>query len=217
MKTDMELERHVMDELRFEPEVDAGDIGVAVKDGVVTLTGNVLSYFEKMAAERAVKRVSGVKGVAEEIQVNLPSFSERTDADIARAAANALEWNILVPDEKVKVTVEKGWLTLDGEVDWQYEKEAAQETVQALTGVRGVLNQILVKPRLSPVDIKSDIVSAFKRDAGLDAERVKVKIVGDEVILKGKVKSLSESEEAERTAWAARGVSKVVNSLVVED
>ena len=216
MKTDMELERNVLDELRFEPEVDAGEIGVAVKDGIVTLTGNVHTFFEKLAAERAVKGVSGVKGIAEEIHVNLPAFHKRTDADIARAAANALEWNTLVPNEKIKVTAENGLLTLEGEVDWQYEKKAAKDTVQTLAGVRGVLDQILVKPRLSPVDIKSDIISAFKRDAGLDAERVKVEVVEDEVLLNGRVRSFAESEEAERTAWAARGVTKVVNNLVVE-
>jgi len=213
MKSDVELQRDVLDELKFEPAVDAAEIGVTVKDGVVTLSGNVPSYSEKLAAEHAAKRVFGVKGVAEEIEVNLPAFYKRTDADIVRAAVNALEWNTLVPDDKIKVTVTDGWLTLEGEVDWQYQKVAALDAVQALAGVKWVSNLMTVKPKVSATSVKSDIVGAFKRSAELDAQNILVEVKGDEVTLSGKVRSLAEWGEAERTAWAAQGVSRVFNKI----
>jgi len=216
MKTDVELQRNVLGELKFEPAVHAAEIGVIAKDGIVTLTGFVPNYWEKVAAERAAKRVFGVRGVAEEIRVNLPAFYQRTDADIARAAANALEWNTLVPPEKVKVTVSEGFVKLEGEVDWQYQKTAARDAVHLLAGVQSVDNQITVKPKVTPMAIKADIVSAFKRSAELDARHIDVDATEDKVVLKGKVRNLAEREEAERTAWAAAGVGRVVNQLQIQ-
>jgi len=159
---DLELKRAVESELNFEPSINAAEIGVAVKDGVVTLTGRVPSYWEKVAAERAAARVAGVKAVANELEVRLPGLSERTDGDIARAAVDALKWNVLVPEDRIKVKVSKGWVTLEGAVDWQYQKSAAEKSVRRLVGVVGVSNLIEVKPAVSKAEVKSAIESGEK-------------------------------------------------------
>ncbi len=216
MKTDIELQRDVLDELKYEPSVDAAEIGVAVKDGIVTLSGIVPNYLEKLAAERAAKRVFGVKGVAEEIEVHLPMLFQRTDADIARAAVNALEWNALVPSEKLKVTISKGRLTLEGEVDFYYQKTAARDAVHALSGVKSLQNDITIKPKVTATVIKSEIAAAFKRNVELDAEHITVHAKGDTVTLSGHVRNLAERTQAEQTAFAAGGVSKVTNDLLIE-
>jgi osmotically-inducible protein OsmY len=216
VKTDRELQIDVLDELKWEPGVEATDIGATVKDGVVTLTGTVDSYTEKWAAESAVKRVSGVKALAEELQVKLPGSSERTDADIAGAAENALEWDTSVP-EGIKVTVENGFLTLEGEVDWQYQKEAAEDAVGCLMGVKGVSNLITVKPSAEPIGIKEKIEAAFKRSAILDAEDINVQADGGKVTLTGCVGSWAEYDAAESAAWAAPGVCEVNNLISVSD
>ena len=214
-RTDEQIQRDVLAELKWEPNVQPNEIGVAVKDGVVTLTGWVDSYAKRWAAEEAAHRVRGVKAVANDIEVRLPSSAERTDADLAAAAVRALEWDALVPIEKVDVTVSKGWITLRGEVEWQYQKQDAERVVRRLSGVRGVTNLLVVKPRVSPADLKEKIEQALVRNAETDAQRIQVEVSGSKVILKGTVRSYAEREAAERAAWSAPGVTSVENRIIV--
>jgi osmotically-inducible protein OsmY len=215
MKTDAELQQDVMNELKWEPTVEAAEIVVTVKDGVVTLSGYVDSYVKKLVAERAAVRVFGVKAVVEELKVRLPGSQKRSDEDIARAVANVLEWNVLVPHNRVKVQVQDGLVTLSGEVDWWYQKNAAEEAVRYLMGVILFNNQITVKPAVKPLDVKDKIESAFRRNALLDARRVTVETRGGWVILSGSVRNWAERAEAQWTAWAAPGVSEVENNIII--
>ncbi len=215
MKDEKGLQRDVLDELQWEPSVDAAEIGVTVHNGVVTLTGRVPSYSEKVTAERVAKRVHGVKAVANDIEVRPKGAGERTDTDIAQAAVDALKWKSPVPEDRIKVSVSKGWVTLEGEVDWHYQKEATEEAVRHLLGVRGVLNQITIKPKVSAPEVQSLIEAAFRRSAHLDAGKVRVESRDGTVILRGEVHSWSERQEAERTAWSAPGVTQVENHITI--
>jgi len=215
MKSDSELRRDVLDELEWEPSVNAAGIGVTASHGIVTLTGSVASYNEKVTAEHATKRVHGVKAVANDIEVQLLGIHERTDTDIARAVVDALRWKALVPDEAIKASVTKGWVTLDGEVEWHYQRQAVELAVRALHGVRGVIDQITVKPRASATEVKSRIEAAFRRSAELDAEKIRVETHNGKVTLHGDLNSWTERQEAERMAWAAPGVSAVENLIAI--
>jgi osmotically-inducible protein OsmY len=215
MNSDSELKQDVIDELMWEPDINATEIGVAVNDGVVTLSGYVDTYHEKLAAERAAQGVFGVKAVVQEIKVRLPGSLQRSDEDIARAAANALEWTASVPLDRIKVKVQNGWITLSGQVDWRYQRDAAEDAVCNLMGVVGVSNQITVKPSPKLTEIKTKIESAFQRNALLDARRIDVQVRGDRVILEGSVRSYAEKKEAEQVACSAPGICEVENRIAV--
>jgi len=217
MKTDAQLQHDVLESLRWEPAVTEKGIGVTVTSGVVTLRGSVPAYGEKYAASQAAERVKGVRGVAQELEVALPGEFERSDGDLARSAANLLDWDLFVPKDRIKVRAERGFLTLDGTVDTVFEKDTAEAAVRNLVGVRAVTNLIIVSPSTAtPAVIRADIEAALERDARLDAERIDIETSEHTVTLRGTVHSLEERREAERAAWAAPGIRRVENLLTVE-
>jgi osmotically-inducible protein OsmY len=212
--TDEEIQENVMAELKWDAKLQPNEIGVTVKDGIVTLTGWVDSYLKKWSAEDAALKVGGVRAVANDVQVKLSS--ERIDSDIAAAALRAIEWDAFVPSDKVQVTVSNAWVTLKGEVEWQYQKQDAERVVRRLLGVKGVSNLITVKPNANPSELKKKIESALVRNAELDAKRITVEVQGSKAILKGTVRAWAEKEEAERVAWSAPGITAVENRITVE-
>ena len=216
MRTDMEIQEDVVAALRWEPSLRDDDIAVGVRDGVVTLAGFVDSYADKWAAERVASKVKGVQAIANDLEVKLPSSSTRPDPDLAHAAVDALKWDVAVPQDRIQVKVEKAWLTLEGEVDWFYQKEAAERAVRYLTGIKGVTNLVTVRARPTPSDVKQRIRQALERGAEFDAERVSVEIQGNKVILRGTVRSYAELRDAERAARNAPGVTEVENKLTVD-
>jgi osmotically-inducible protein OsmY len=215
MKSDSEIERDVREELKWDPDLDAEDIAVSVKNGVVTLAGFTRSYTDRLEAEAAAKRVAGVLAVANDIEVRLPAIDQRPDPDIARDAVASLKSELPISHDKIKVIVKDGWITLEGAVEWQYQKTTAENTVRKVKGVKGVTNVIMVKPKVEPSDLKRKIQEAFKRNAEVDANRITVETSGSEVVLKGTVRSWIERDEAERVAWSAPGITKVDDRIVV--
>jgi osmotically-inducible protein OsmY len=216
MKSDTQLRRDVEDELATEPSVDATAIGVAAEDGLVTLSGHVASYSEKLAAERCAARVLGVSGIVSELDIKFPGSSRVTDEDIARGAMSALAWNALIPRDRIKVEVGSGWITLEGDVDWHYQKAAAHDAVCHLRGVTGVTDKIALRPASISNAVKAHIESAVARCFGKHLEHITIETRGDHVILRGTVASLSERAEVERAAWTTPGVCHVDNNLAVE-
>jgi len=215
MKTDVQVQQDVIAELNWEPSINAAQIGVEVKQGIVTLAGHVDSFAEKWDAERAAQRVSGVTALAIEIDVKLPGSSKRTDADIARSAESALQWTTFLPKDHVKLVVENGWITLSGNVDWEYQRQSAEGAVRYLMGVTGVSNQIVIKPKVSLSAVKSDIEAALKRRASADADKISVQVKGTDVTLTGTVSSWSERDLARESAWSTPGVRNVVDNMTV--
>ena len=215
MKTDQQLQQDVLDELKYEPRLDEKEIGIRVAEGLVTLTGRVRSYAEKVAAVRAVERVMGVRGIANELTVSPPRAFEHPDVEIAEAAVRTLQWNTAVPEDRVQVRVERGWVTLDGKVDWAHQKEAAEEAVRPLPGVLGVFNLIPVVPPVQAAEVRRKISAALARSAALHAQQIKVEAADRKVILTGKVHSWEERRAAEQAAWSAPRVTTVENALAV--
>jgi len=215
VRMDAQLQRDVIDELHWDPAVDSAEIGVAARDGVVTLAGQVDTFAKKYAAVRAAERVAGVRAIAEDLKVVIPTIYHRTDIDLAHAAANALKWDVQVPEERMTARVEAGWVWLEGEVTWQFQSKAAEQAVRNLVGVKGVTNLLKIKSVASGPDVKQRIENALKRQAELDAKHIEVDTRDGHVILKGKVRSWAEREDAERAAWAAPGVTQVQDELGV--
>ena len=207
MKSDVQIQKDVMDELRWQPYLSASQIGVAVKNGIVTLSGMVDTYAKKLSAEKAAKKVAGVKAVAEDIQVGISPDFKKTDTEIAEAILNALKWNTAVQNEEIKVRVEDGHVKLDGEVEWEYQRSSARSAIENVNGVRSVLNLITLKPKLKATDIEQKISSAFHRSATIDSSKLRAEVNGSKVILRGTVRSFGEKEDADAAVWNAPGVA----------
>lgn len=215
MSEELKLQQRIIDELTFDPAVNAAHIGVSVRGGVVALTGHVESYREKRAAERAARRVKGVTGVAEELEVRLPSDKKTADDEIAQRAVKMIEWNVALPPGTIQVKVEHGHVTLKGTVDWDYQRVAAEYDVLKLNGVKSVMNELAIKPQIELSDIRDKLVAAFERNANIEAHRIAVKVAGSKVTLSGNVNSWIERQEAERAAWSVLGVTSVEDKIVI--
>ena len=216
MKTDAEIQKDVMDELKWIPLLKSTEIGVAVKNGVVTISGIVDTYSKKISAEKAAARVAGVKAVAEDIEVKVSGTGKRTDTEIAEAVLNVLKWHSAMQEDKIKVKVDNGWVTLEGEVEWEFQRSAARLMVEDLRGVTGIINNIKIASKLSATDIKSKISSAFHRSATVDSEKIDITVEGHKVVLAGKVRSYIEKKDAENAAWLAPGVNTVDNRIEID-
>lgn len=216
-KSDATLHGDVLAALQFEPSLNETRIAINVRKGVITLLGKVDSYADKATAERVVRRVDGVRGIANDLDVELPEHHQRTDTDLAQSALDALRWDVTVPSGGLQVKVEKGWLTLSGEVEWHFQKRHAEDAVRRLRGLRGVINLITVKPRLTATDVKRRIEDAFERNARIHAGGIRVEVDGNRVTLTGTASTLAEMREAEAAAWAAAGVTEVVNKVEVSE
>jgi len=213
---DKQLRQNVLDELEFEPSVDAAHIGVAVDDGVVTLSGHVSSYFEKLAAEQAVRKIKGVRAIAQEIEVRYPSDKKTADDEIAKRALSVIEWHAMIPQGAVKVTVQKGLVILAGEVSWQYQKKTAEDAVRKLSGITGVINNISLKPTASVSDVKKKIEGALARHAHIEADAIRVNVRdGSKVMIEGKVESWEQREAVEDAVWSVAGVQSVDDRLTI--
>ncbi|MEO6305238.1 MAG: BON domain-containing protein [Bacteroidia bacterium] len=216
MKTDEQLKKDVLDAFQWQPTLKTAEIGVIAKDGVITLTGHVNNYAKKIEAENSAKNVAGVKAVAEEIAVKIREFDKKNDADIATEIVNAIKWNWKIPSDKVKVKVEQGWVTIGGDVHWNYQREATKKLIESLDGVKGVINDIKIKSAPQDLIEKNDILRALALSASVDEKEIQVQVISDKVILTGMVSSLYQKDEAERLAWNAPGVSAIDNQLVID-
>jgi osmotically-inducible protein OsmY len=216
MKSDHQIREDIIDQLKWEPFLNASQIEVAVKNGIVTLTGQVDAYSKKLAAENAAKKIAGVKAIAEDIQIGVSPVSGKTDTEIAEAVVNILKWHTIVPHEKLKIKVENGTVRLEGDVDWEFQRNNAESAIENLRGVRSVMNLISVKPNFKASDIKKKITAAFERSATIDAGKINVEVTGGKVILSGKVRSFAEKEDAERAAWLAPGVNRIESRIEME-
>lgn len=213
--TDEAIRKQVIEELEFEPSIDAASIGVAVDKGIVTLSGHVGNYAQKLAVERAAMRVKGVRGLAQEIDVRFASTKKTADDDIAKRALDILAWDTNIPDKAISVKVEKGWITLAGAVQWNYQREMAADAVQRLSGVMGVVNQLSVQPQVQAANVKASIERALKRNAEIEASGVRVNVQGDKIVLEGQVRNWHERQSVERAAWSVPGVMSVEDHLAV--
>lgn len=216
MKTDSQIQKDIMDQLSWEPYLNAAQIGVAVKNGIVTLSGQVDTYSKKLIAENAAKKISGVKAIAEDIQIGVSPVYNKTDAEIAEAVLNALKWHTAVQEDKIKIKVEDGYVRLEGEVEWDFQRKNAASAIENLAGVRSVINLITVKPKVSSSDIEEKINEAFKRSATIDAGKITAEVIGNKAILRGKVRSFAEKEDAENAAWFAPGITSVDSKIEIE-
>jgi osmotically-inducible protein OsmY len=217
MKSDIEIQKDVIEQLKWEPFLNAAQIGVAVKNGIVTLSGQVDAYSKKILAEKTVKKVAGVKAIAEDLQVGISPAYKKTDAEIAETVINALKWHTMIPDDKIKVSVEDGNVKLEGDVEWEYQRNQAKTAIENLIGVRLVTNLVMVKPKVTPYELQQKINSAFQRSANIDSGRISAEVIGSRVILKGKVRSFAEKDDAENAVWAAPGIISVENKLSIEE
>ncbi|MGZ8376081.1 MAG: BON domain-containing protein [Gemmatirosa sp.] len=216
MRTDLELQQDVTNELRWDPSVLDEEIAVGARDGVVTLGGTVDSFAAKWAAVRAAERVTGVRAVADDVEVKLPGGSQRSDTELAHRVVSALQWDVIVPDDRIKARVEHGWVTLEGEVDWEFQRRTARRAIQNLTGVRGVTNLVALRKQASPLDVSQRIKDALRRQAELDATAIHVDAKDGTVTLRGSVHSWAELRKVEQAAWSAPGVTRVEDQLVLQ-